>query len=325
MSKFCTGCGKPLGEGAKICTGCGTAVIPVPAEAKETPDVISPPKGSLASKAAVKVKAKAQKEVRTYREKALAGAIPAYGTAGEYTLHVDLIPFPAAVDSKNLFSLLKSGLRGLTVGFKRTLGNKKRLALVIALTVIWLLVNVLAALGILPLPVRLLSWLTAARGSLIGGTVGKGLVAALLAQIVVDKGMFTALKSGLGQLRGIVNSGKREVAPLLLGAGAVLIACNMMISSNMQNTMVCIAAFLLSAKALVQNGFLQRLITALLPKAKNTTIITLMRGWTLGFALFAVISFLPGGGNGYVLGILLLLAAGIVAVVGKNKKEVTAE
>jgi len=99
----------------------------------------------------------------------------------------------------------------------------------------------------------------------------------------------------------------------------------MMASSNLQNTMVCIAAFLLSAKALVQNGFLQRLITALLPKAKNTTIITLMRGWTLGFALFAVVSFLPGRGNGYVLGILLLLAAGIVAVVGKNKKEVTAE
>jgi hypothetical protein len=50
-----------------------------------------------------------------------------------------------------------------------------------------------------------------------------------------------------------------------------------------------------------------------------------MGGWTLGFTLFAAVSFLPGGGNGYVLGILLLLAGGIVTVVGRNKKEATAE
>jgi hypothetical protein len=272
-----------------------------------------------------KTKSEAKKEVKAYTKKALADVAAVSGTAGEYTLPVDLTPFPAGADAASLLSLLKGGIRGLTVGFRRTLGDKKRLALVIALTVIWLLVNVLAALGTFPLPVRLLSWLTAARGSLIGGTIGKGLVAALLAQLIADQGMLQTVKSGPGQLRGIVNSGKREAVPLPLGGGAALIVCNMMVSSNLQNTMVCIAAFLLSAKALVQNGFLRRLITALLPKAQNTTVTALMRGWALGFALFAVISFLPGGGNGYTLGILLLLAAGIVAVVGKNEKEVTAE
>jgi hypothetical protein len=50
-----------------------------------------------------------------------------------------------------------------------------------------------------------------------------------------------------------------------------------------------------------------------------------MRGWTLGFALFAAISFLPGGNNGYVLGALLLLAGEIVAILNRNKKEVTTE
>lgn len=356
MSMFCTGCGKPLGEGAKYCTGCGTAVLNASTEAKPIPKKGSPleieavsketlqPKAkampeeispktevpvSKATKVFKKVKTKMKTKVRTetkaYTKKYFSDTVPAYGTAGELTLPQELTPFPAGADAASLFSLLKSGIRGLTVGFKRTLGDKKRLALVIGLIVIWLLVNTLASLGIFPLPVRLLSWLTAARGSFIGGTIGKGLVAALLAQLIADQGVFQTVKSGLGQLRGIVNSGKREVVPLLLGAGAALIACNMMASSNLQNTMVCIAAFLLSAKALVQNGFLQRLITALLPKAQNTTVTDLMRGWTLGFALFAVVSFLPGRGNGYVLGILLLLAAGIVAVVGKNKKEVTAE
>jgi hypothetical protein len=76
---------------------------------------------------------------------------------------------------------------------------------------------------------------------------------------------------------------------------------------------------------LTHHGFLRKFINALLPKAKDTTLTTLMRGWTLGFALFAALSFLPGGGNGYVLGILLLLAGGIVTVVNRNKKEATAE
>jgi hypothetical protein len=295
MSKFCTSCGKPLGEGAKFCAGCGKAVP------------IASPEGKLVP---VKI---------------LSDATPGYGSAGEIALPLELTPFPADADGEGLFFVLKSGLRGLTGGFKRTLGDKKRLALVIVLAIIWLLVNILATFGIFTLPVRLLSWLTAARGSLIGGTVGKGLVAALLAQLIVDKGMFKTLKSGLGQLGGMAKGSKGAVGPLLLGMGIALIACNMMISSNLQNTMVCIAAFLLSAKALGQNGFLRRLATALLPKAKNTTLTTLMRGWTLGFALFAVVSLLPGRRNGYLLGILLLIAGGILTVTGRNKKEVSAQ
>lgn len=140
----------------------------------------------------------------------MSDTVPAYGAAGELALPLEFTTFPADFDGEGLFSVLKSGIRGLMSGFKRTLGDKKRLTVVTALTGIWLLVNVLAALGIFPLPVRLLSWLTAARGSLIGGTIGKGLVAALLAQIIADKGMLTTLKSGLGQLSGIVNSGKKE-------------------------------------------------------------------------------------------------------------------
>ncbi|NLL89395.1 MAG: hypothetical protein GX228_10865, partial [Firmicutes bacterium] len=154
---------------------------------------------------------------------------------------------------------------------------------------------------------------------------GKGLVAALLAQLIADQGMLQTVKSGLGQLGGIAKGLRGVAGPLLMGIAVALIVTNLMVSSNLQNTMVCIAAFLLSAKALTHHGFLRKFINALLPKANNTTLTTLMRGWTLGFALFAAVSFLPGGGNGYVLGILLLLAGGIVTVVGRNKKEATAE
>ena len=58
-----------------------------------------------------------------------------------------------------MLSLLKSGFKGLAGGFKKTLGDKKRLVVVVALAVVWLLVNLLAAFDIFPFPVRILSCL----------------------------------------------------------------------------------------------------------------------------------------------------------------------
>jgi hypothetical protein len=89
----------------------------------------------------------------------------------------------------------------------------------------------------------LLSWLTAAQGSLIGGTIGKGLVAALLAQLFADQAMLQTVKKGLGQLGGIAKDLRGAAGPLLIGIGVALIAGNLMMSSNLQNTMVCLSAF----------------------------------------------------------------------------------
>ncbi|AGA68385.1 hypothetical protein Desdi_0862 [Desulfitobacterium dichloroeliminans LMG P-21439] len=325
MGKFCTSCDAALNKGAKFCAKCGANVSSVPEEAGALLDQTTPNSETVLSKTGKQIKTEAKIKTVAYAKSIFSDAAPAYQSAGELALASELIPTTGDLTGEGLLSLLKSGFRGLASGFKRTLGDKKRMGIVITLVVIWLLVNLLASLGIFPLPVRALSWLTAAQGSLIGGTIGKGLVAALLAQLIADQGMLQKVKSGLGQMGGIGKGGKGMAGNLLLGLGIALIASNMMISSNLQNTMVCIAAFLLSAKALTHHGFLRRVITALLPKAKNATITIFMRGWTLGFALFAAISFLPGGGNGYVLGILLLLAGGIVTVVSRNKKEATTE
>lgn len=287
MSKSCTSCGSALDEGVKICAACGAAV--------DSATFVS----SVASLA--------------------------YSTAGEVSLPSELAPFTSGLTGENLFAVLKSGWRGLLSGCKRTLADKKRLKVVIALTIIWFLVNFLAAFRIFPLPVRILSWLTAARGSLIGGTIGKGLVAALFTQIAVEKGMLQCLKGGLGQLTATAKVGKKAYGHLLLGAGFALIACNFLVSSNLQNTMVCVAGFVLSAKALTRNSFLRRLTSALLPKAKDTAVTAVMGGWALGFALFAAVSLLSGGSNGYILGVLLVFIGGGLMIAGRNNKEVAAQ
>jgi hypothetical protein len=316
MPKFCSSCGAPLGEGVKFCLKCGTAVLAAPAEAEgvaneilpqrevsptnktTSSNTITPIKDFLGSKAAGKIKR----------------------TAGEIALPQELTPFPAIAEGEGLINVLKSGFRGLADGFKQTMGDKKRLGIVVVLAVIWLLVNLLTALGIFPLPVRVLSWITAARGSLIGGTIGKGLVAAMFAQIITDKGMLAALKRGSARLKEIISSNTKEKAPLLLGAGAALVVCNMIAFTDMQNTMTGVAGFVLSIKALTANGFLRRLAASIFPKAENAFLTAVMGGWASGFALFIIVSFLPGDLNGYLVGILLLIAGGVIRFAQKSEK-----
>ncbi len=325
MGKFCTSCGAPLNEGVRLCVNCGAQASPVSGEVSAIPDQAEPNNEAVLSKTVKQMKREAKIKTADYAKSMLSGVVPAYHSAGELSLPSELDPFIGDFTGEGLLSLLKSGFKGLVGGFKKTLGDKKRLVVVIALAVVWLLVNLLAAFDISPLPVRILSWLTAARGSLIGGSVGKGLVAALLAQLVADKGTLQSLKGGVGKLTATFKGGNKGYVPLLFGAGVGLIVCNLMISSNLQNSMVCIAGFALSAKALTRNGFLRKLISALIPKSNNITVTAVMGGWTLGFALFAAVSFLPGGKNGYLVGILLLIVGSILAVIAKNSdKEVSA-
>ncbi len=257
----------------------------------------------------------------TLKESAKSDLSPAYQLAGEFTLSSELIPTDSGFVREGLMSLLKSCIKGLVSSFKRSLRDKKRLGIVIAFGLIWLFINILVTLDFFPLPVRVLSWLTAARGSLIGGSIGKGIVVALFSQIIVDKGVFQSLKNGLGQLYVIVKDNIRVFAPLLMGIGVSLIACNFMVSSYIQNTMVCVASFLLSAKSLESNGFLLRLCLTIFPKANSTAIMKFIGGWTIGFLVFTAVSILPGGKNGYVFGILIFIVACVLLAVSRNKKE----
>jgi hypothetical protein len=320
MGKLCTSCGTALNEGAKFCTKCGANAAPVPEESGARSEQAAPKHGAVLTKVEKQIKNEVKTKASAYVQSVLSDRVPAFQSAGELALPSELSPSLGDFAGEGLLSLLKSGFRGLAGGFKKTLGNKKRLLVVIALAVVWLLVNLLAAFDIFSLPVRILSWLTAARGSLIGGSIGKGLVAALFAQVIADKGMLQSLKGGVGKLATTFKGGKKSYVLLLLGAGSGLIVCNLMISSNLQNSMICIAGFALSVKALTKNGFLQRLISELIPKSNNVTVTAVMSGWALGFAMFMVASLVPGRYNGYVFGLLLLIAGGIFLAVVKNKK-----
>lgn len=243
---------------------------------------------------------------------------PALVTVSELSLPLELTPF-ASPDKESLFLVLKSGFKNLASGFKRTLGSKKRLITVIILTVIWLLVNILASLDIFPPFIKTLSWLTAARGSIVGGTIGKGIFAAFIVQLIAGKGFLKNLKGGVGQFSALFKGEKGTLHPMIIGAGASLIASNLIISSTLQNSIVMIAGFALSAQALVNNGFLRRFFSALLPKMHSKGISSLMQGWTVGFLVFIAVSVIPGIYNGYIAGAILLIVKIILSFTGKKE------
>ncbi len=278
------------------------------------------------AKARVKAKTKAEAKsiagivAKTAAKDILSGNSLALATIGESVLPVAL----DASDAGNILSLLKDGLTELLKGAKQILKDKKRLTLVGVLAGVWLLVNVLSALGISPLPVRFLSWLTFARGGLIGGSVGKGILTAFFTRFITGGNMLSPLKGIFGRLQGIAGKDKEDLPVFLIGTGAALIAANMLISSTLQNTMMPIAAFMLGAAAVRRNSFLHRFTTALLPRVKVGAITIAMEGWALGFLVFTVLCILPGGNNGYLAGVLSLGAAVGLQFLKKDKKEVPA-
>lgn len=323
MGKFCTGCGEPLEEAARFCTKCGASVLSSSNEAE-------PGNAKRKQIKPVKVASTGTHELTglksaagSYVKKSLLGESTAYKTAGELALPLELVPDMGDLGGEKLIYVIKNGFSGLLKGFKRTLTNKKLLVLAIAVSIVWLLLYVLAVLDISPLPLRLLSWLSAAGGSIIGGSVGKGLVVAMMAQLLTDKHMLKSVTGGIRQLIPMFKGGIKAYSSLLLGAGAGLIVSNMMVTSNLQNTMVSIAGFALSAKALMGNGLLRRLTSSLMPKNGNAGVSSVMGGWTLGFALYILVSLIPGGHNGYIFGAVLFIV-GIILMILKNNKKVAA-
>lgn len=245
----------------------------------------------------------------------------AYQRASEIYLPLELVPEIGKIEKESLLKLLKNGVTSIASSFKRTLSDKKRLGLVIILAIIWLIVNFLYAMGISSLAVRILSYLSAAQGSLIGGSIVKGMLVALLAQVITDKDIFKRLKEGISQINAAIKTGKTVYASILMGAGFSLIFCNLLASSNLSNVMLSISGFAISAKALTRNGFLRGLFSFILPKGSQNKIPNIMQGCALGFVLFLIVSLIPGSNNGYFGGTVVLILSIILMLKNKKIKE----
>lgn len=314
MSQFCTACGAPLHENVKFCTECGA---PVKSEESEqsASSFISPEKAKAAAQL-----------LHTSRAPA---------TVGEISLPQEMfsLPVPEVV---NTLVVLGSGVRQLLANTQAALRDKKRLIPALVLAVLWIVLIFLPRAGTDAVPVRILSWLTFAQGGLnggliskIGGILGKGLLAAFFTSLIIDKSSMGQMKAGLSALIAGLKGEKQTLASWLLGTALALILYNIMVgSTSLPNSMAAIACFVLSLRGLAGGGgFARQFFTSVFYKkpVHSTSSNRFMAGWTAGFALSFVLSVLPGGFNGYILGGIFLIAVVIVKITGSKGEEVAAQ
>ena len=315
MGKFCASCGTALNEDAKFCAKCGSKAF----QSNESLQINTetPPET-----------VKSEQEIpKTMNNTKNNPPIARASNDGPQNNPIGMGKFITEYINQSL-TVLK---------------NPKQMLPTVVLGLVWLVLALLGSLGINPLPVRILSFLTFAQGGMFGGVLsaaggilGKVVVAAFLNAAIMPlfqkKAPFSGIGGGIkGFFGGLAVKSITAVAPLLGGVGASLLLYTFMNSTqSLQNSMVGIIAFVMLLQNLGrQGGFLWGLAFSAansFSKGRTPSYIGVTRcisGMTLGFALGMTLSAMGLRWCAW-LGIVLLIAALIFVIVSKNKKEVAA-
>lgn len=351
MAKFCKSCGAQLNENASFCTSCGDSSDSVPQKTgnaqksgKHNENIPGAPTA-----------------------RSVLSALPASAMPGELSLGNALsmpgFSIPGLTQIGGPLKYLGSSFMGIIKGIKGVFKNKKLLIPVIVLAVTWLVLNLLPALGVDGVPVRVLSFLTFAKGGttggalgIIGGLAGKSVFAYFITSMVIP--IFTrkkkeksdktpgASKSGVSQFFSSLSESFGNIAllpSLLTGCATALLLYNFMTGDNsIQDSMAGISALLLSIRAASnKTGFIRGFLTSLINKTKGKrsaagssatagkpeeTVRTVKRfiaGISLGFAMAIPLSVIGYPYTAYIAGAVLILASIVLVIVSKGKKGVT--
>lgn len=324
-NQFCTQCGASIKSDSKFCTGCG-------AKAEQPVKSPSPSKDSPIS----------AKTVSTAASLLLGNTSLAAATGGEMTFTQAMPAVGGIIPGVELGPLkyLLGGVGRLFKGITGVFKNKKRFISVLVVSLLWLILLMLPALGINIPALRYLNFLTFAQGGtsggalgMAGGLVGKGLFAYFIAALFTGSKPFAGLGGGFKSLLGsLAVKEKSALASLLLGAGLALIGYNFLTGNgSLQNSMAGIIAFLISLRAIAnKGGFLRGFLRSLFKKLgkgqmPDTSAITrIMAGWATGFAIGVPLSVTGISSIGYLTGSVLAIVAVVLKIVSDSKKEAVA-
>lgn len=294
---FCTQCGKELKEGVLFCPSCG----------KKIANVIS----SLVAK-----------------------NVKASETAGEFVAgrcsdSSKVIPKPLAV--------IKQGVQKLIGSVRTVIKDPKQLMPVIIFTVLWLIVDLLPALGINPFPVSLLSFLSFGQAGMgnsvkrvLGGAFGKGVFAgfavSLLSSDPLNSVKSTAQKIKSGPKEFFKNLKNKYIAPgkgvaafYILGLSIAVLLFDAMAPITAWSLCGGAAATAMSARALTGNGFLKKLFTSIYAswgsqKVQERTN-AILKGITTGFGFSTVFGLILGKVFVFDTSVIALSASGLLRVI----------
>lgn len=269
-NQFCTQCGASISADSKFCTSCGAKVEqpanleqpPVPPQAQP---VVPPPAPPALLVAPSKAPAISHKAVLAAAGQLMGNTAPAAPAGGDMVFNQampamgGIIPGVELGPIKYLFGSVGRVLKGITGVFK----DKKRGIPVLVISLLWLLLLMLPALGVNTSALRYLNFLTFAQGGasggmlgMTGGLIGKGIFAYFICLFFTGGKPLAGLGRGLKNLFGsFAVKDKKALASLLAGVGLALISYNFITgTASLQNSMAGIAAFLLSLRALANRG-----------------------------------------------------------------------
>lgn len=239
---------------------------------------------------------------------------------------------PLKYSIKSVFNIFKN--------LKGVINDKKKLMLVIGLSIIWTALIVLPYLGVTGAPIRYLSFLTFARGgmdqgisNIVGGTIGKTLYAYFITSLIMPvfsgKSPFKGIGGGIKTLfSSYFNKDSKDLSPILLGIGVALILYNFFTGNGaMINSMAGVMGFVLTLRALSsKSGFLRGFITLIVNKHSvnnkmdNSYVNKVIAGLASGFALTIPLSTIGFRFTSYIVGMSFFAFAIILKVIqGKGK------
>ena len=340
---YCPNCGKELPNDARFCGSCGTQITAVPAGGAAVKSVPAPspaqgpsPASAVSTAPSEALKAeKPKKAAKRAEGAAKAAAKESFVSAGQ-----DVLSFTASPEGGEMalempgaslpevselipgpLKALGGGLKNLFASLAAAFKEPKRLIPALVLAVIWLVLDILKARGVESQATRILSFLTFANGGmeggtagLIGGVLGKGLVAGAVTSVVGRLGKQPGgEKRSLGStLKGGFGFTKETLGAYLVGFGAALLLYLFISGGALKMTfMAGVASAYLAARAALGSGFLKKFLSSFTAKGKAQAgpgPAGLIRGLALGFAGAALLALAEKR--------LLLLIPGAVLLVG---------
>ncbi len=239
---------------------------------------------------------------------------------------------------------LKASIRAEAASLKQFLKNPKQWIPVLVLSLFWLILSILPALGVDFWFLRVLSFLTFAQGGMyggvwgaVGGVIGKAVfayfVSALILPLFSGKNPFKNMgKQYKNFFSGLAVQSLRAAAPLVCGIGLALIVFNFLTGdASMVNSMAGIVGFVLAARSLLsKGGFFWGLLLSVASRISKgripapLTVSRAMTGYAAGSAAGVALSAIPVPYLPYLIGAFLLIAGIVVGIVAKSGKEAAA-
>lgn len=237
---------------------------------------------------------------------------------------------------------LRAGISSLQQLFK----NPKQLIPVAVLSVSWLILAILPALGVNPIPVKILSLLTFAQGGMfsgvwgaIGGVIGKAIYAYFISALIIPlfSGRKPFRRSGDQKTAvSLTGRGAMAIAPLLTGIGLALGVYNFLTgNASIINSMAGVVVLVLAIRSIMRKGgFLWGLLLSFVRNKSRTgaasqkIVSRIMSGYAIGSASGVALSAVPWPNHTfvayipYMIGGLLILIGLILLIAIKPGKAV---